>query len=1030
MINISFKNPYLIIVFALLVTVLSLVSINKLPVDILPQFKTSAVQVLTLYPGMPAEVIEKDITSRIERWTGQSEGIVKQESKSIIGASLVRDHFRDDIDPNTAMSHVTSYAMSDQYYLPPGTLPPMIMPYDPTASIPLALLAVSSDIKTGKELYDLSYFSLRQMLSGIPGVIAPAVYGGKLRRIYIYVEPDKLEARGLSSLDVMKAIHKSNTMIPTGFANIGDINYNVNAGGLIKNVEDFNNIVVKYENGSPIYVKDIGSAEDAGAIQTNIVRINGKKQVYVPIYKRPRANTIESVDRIKAELPLLKSRLPEDVRLEVIFDQSIYVRKSIDGLRNAGLIGLFFVALVLIVFLGNFRSAFIVALSLPLSILFAFLGLYFTGETINSMTLGGLALALGMLVDNSIVVLENIDRHLRMGKSSNTAALDAAKEVAMPVLVSTLVIITVFFPIAFLTGIAKYLFTPMAIAVSFAMVGSYIFSLTLIPITAARLFRNYLPQSAGEIPKTGFERFFEGLKNRYSNTLNWVLVNKRKTILAVLGLFFLSLIVGKKLGYELFPSMDVGQMEIYARFEPGTRLEVTDQRIEKIEAILDEVIGDELNMVVSNMGVFYDWPAAYTPNSGSSDAFIKVQLKEDHKTSTFDYARKLRRELRNEFPGVEFSFNTGGLITAALNYGVPSPIDIQIKGNNLEEANQIARMIRDTVRRIEGTRDVRIMQRLDQPQLDIAIDRVKAAEMGIHAVDAVKNLVSSLNSSTTFAKSFWIDERNGNHYFVGVTYRENVIDSENSLKNVGVTGDTHERSIPVKNFSKFKHTTAPVEVNHHNLIRVTNVQLNVDRRDIGSVAAVIDDKIEKMDIPKGYTVSLGGEIEQMEESFKNLGAGILLAILLVYLIIVPLFKSFRQPLVIIFAVPLGLIGVVWTLYITGTNVNIQSLMGVILMIGISVAYGNILIDRINRLVEEKMPLKDAVIQGASDRLRPVLMTMLTTVFGLLPMAMGLQVGGEANVPLARAVIGGVLAATFLTLIVIPILYTYISKARN
>ncbi|MFQ5447230.1 MAG: efflux RND transporter permease subunit, partial [Saprospiraceae bacterium] len=495
MINLSFKNPYLTLVFSLVVVLISFVAINKLPVDILPQFKTSAVQVLTLYPGMPAEVVEKDITSRIERWTGQSEGIVRQESKSIVGASIVRDHFHEDIDPNTAMSHVTSYAMSDQYYLPPGTLPPMVMPYDPTASIPLCLLAVSSDTKTGKELYDIAYFHLRNMLGGVPGIIAPAVYGGKLRRIYIYVEPDKLEVRGLSATDVMEAVHRSSTMIPTGFANIGDLNYNVNAGGLIKDISDFDDIVVAYRDGAPIYVKDVGKTADAGAIQTNIVRINGREQVYLPIYKRPRANTIESVSRIKDAVGMLKQRLPADVNLNVIFDQSAYAQNSIDGLWTAGLGGLALVVLVLLLFLGNFRSAGIVALSLPLSILFGFIGLYFTGQSINSMTLGGFALALGLLVDNSIVVLENTDRHLRMGKSSTQAAMEAAKEVAMPVLASTLVVIIVFVPIIFLTGIAKYLFSSLAVAVSVSMIGSYLFSMTLIPIAAARFFRNYLPSS-------------------------------------------------------------------------------------------------------------------------------------------------------------------------------------------------------------------------------------------------------------------------------------------------------------------------------------------------------------------------------------------------------------------------------------------------------------------------------------------------------------------------------------------------------
>lgn len=1027
MISTSFKNPYLIIVFTLIVILISIVSVQKLAIDILPEFKTSAVQVLTLYPGMPAEVIEKDITSRIERWTGQSEGIVRQESKSIIGASIVRDHFREDIDPNTAMSHVTSYAMSDQYYLPPGTLPPMVMPYDPTSSIPLCLLAVSSDTKTGKELYDLSYFNLRNMLGGIQGIVAPAVYGGKLRRIYIYVEPDKLEARGISALEVMEAVQKSSTMIPTGFANIGDINYNVNAGGLIKDIEDFNDIVIKYDHGAPIYVRDVGYAADAGAIQTNIVRINGRKQVYVPIYKRPGANTIEAVDRIKSSLSVLKERLPDDVKLDVIFDQSVYARNAIGGLRNAGLGGLVLVVLIIFLFLGNVRSALVASIALPLSVLFGIIGLYFTGQSLNSMTLGGFALALGLLVDNSIVILENTDRHLRMGKDSYKAAMDAAKEVAMPVLASTLVIIVVFFPILFLTGVAKYLFSALAISVSIAMIGSYIFSITLIPIVAAYFFRNRLPVAEAERKKSFFDRQLEKVSSRYARSLNYALAHKKLALGLTALAFTGSMFLATGLGYELFPRMEVGQLEMYVRFEPGTRLEKSDVEIGKIEAVINEVVGDELNMTVSNIGVFYDWPAAYTPNSGSQDAFVKMQLIKGHKTSSVEYANLLRTRLTNDFPGVEFSFNTGGIITAALNYGLPSPIAVQVRGNDLYVANGIARQIRDSMRIVEGTRDVRILQRLDQPQINVDIDRVKAAEMGVHAEDAVKNIVSSLNSSTVFAKTFWIDENNGNHYFVGVTYPEHLIDNEQSVGNVSVNSETQDKAVLVKNFSDLKHTTAPSEVNHLNLTRVTDIHSNVDGRDIGRVAADINRKLETMDFPDGYEVKIRGEIEQMETSFQNLGIGLLLAIILTYLIIVPLFRSFIQPLILMISVPMGLIGVVIIMLLTNTNINIQSLMGVIMMVGISVSYGNILIDRINSLRKEGHSIDDAITQGSKERFRPIMMTMLTTVFGLLPMAIGMQIGGEANVPLARAIIGGVLTATLLTLIIVPVLYRILTK---
>lgn len=495
MIKLSFKNHYLVLVLAMVVIALAVVLVPRMPVDILPQFKKSAMQIITLYPGMPAEVVEKDITSRMERWTGQSPGIEKQISKSMMGVSIVTNYYGEDVDPAEAMANTSSYAMSDMYYQPPGTLPPMVQPFDPTASKPLMLLTVSSKEKSGKELYGLAYYNLRQMLSGVKGIVAPAAYGGSLRRVHIYVDPNKLAATGISQTQINDAIKKNTTMIPSGIAEIGSINYGIDAKGMIIHVEDFNDIVITYRNGNPIYIKDVGYAEDASVIQTNIARVDGKEQVYLPIFKRPGANTIASVEAVKAAIPGLKERMPDDVELNVIFDQSSYVRNSISGLTRAAVGGLILVVLVLFLFLGNFRSALIVCVSLPLSILFGFLVLYFTGQAINSITLGGIALVLGLLVDNSIVVLENIDRHLKMGKSAWQGSMDAALEVATPVLASTLVIIVVFFPVMFLTGMAKFLFSPLAITVGGAMVGSYIFSLTLVPLAAAFLFKNHLPKA-------------------------------------------------------------------------------------------------------------------------------------------------------------------------------------------------------------------------------------------------------------------------------------------------------------------------------------------------------------------------------------------------------------------------------------------------------------------------------------------------------------------------------------------------------
>src|SRR5258708_2902326 len=695
-------------VMALVVGVISIVAIQRIPVDILPNYKSSAVQVLTLYPGMPAEVMEKDISSRLERWTGQANGIARQESKSLIGVSIVKDYFREDIDPNAALSQVTSLAMSDLYYLPPGTVPPMVMPFDPTASIPLALLAVSSDSLSEKELYDIAYFQLRNLLGSVPGVIAPAVYGGKLRRIYMYVYPDKLQAYHLSQTDVMEAVQKNNVMIPTGDVNIGNLNYSVNANGMLPKVEEFNDIVIKMgKDGSPVFLKDIGYARDASAIQTNMVHINGKRQVYIPIYKRTGANTIAAMEGIKGKLAALKERLPKSVNLYVVLDQSTYVRNSINGLMKEGIIGLVLVSLALLLFLGNFRSTFIVALSIPLSILFAFIGLYFTGDTINSMTLGGIALAIGLLVDDSIVVLENIDKHLKSGKAPAQAAFDGAKEVAMPVLVTTLTIIIVFFPIVFLTGTAKYLFSPLALVVSLAMIGSRLISMTLVPIMAAALFKAYSENDRKNGFLGAFDRGFHRLTGRYARMMDTVLRYRWGVVGTAAILFAVSMWGFSKSGTELLPKMDVGQISIDVRMESGTRIENSEATITAIENFIRQKTGGDLNIIISNIGVLNDWPAAYTNNSGTQDASVSVQLKEGHQQSTFDYVQLLRTRLKEKFPGVQFIFNTGVIVTAGPHFGIPSALGIQVTGNDLQKAHEIAVKVRDIVQKVEGTENVK-----------------------------------------------------------------------------------------------------------------------------------------------------------------------------------------------------------------------------------------------------------------------------------------------------------------------------------
>ena len=1031
MVKAALKNPHAVIVLALAILVIGLTAIAKLPTDILPTFKTPAVQIVTFYPGMPAEVMEKDITTRLERWTGQSNGIARQEAKSMVGVSVVKDFFREDIDPNTAMSQVTSLAMSDLFYLPPGTIPPMVMPFDPTATIPLCLISVSSPQFDETKLYDVAYFDLRNRLQSITGVIAPAVYGGRLRRILAYVDPLKAQARNLSPLDVINAVRDFNVMIPTGNAKFGALDYQINTNGMVPLVAQLNDLPLRVGNGPPTYIRDVAKVEDSHQIQTNIVRVHGKRQVYIPIYRQPGANTIAVVESIKAQLKPILERI-KGINLDVVMDQSVYVRQAIRNLVQEAGLGFLLAAAMVFIFLGSARPTGVVLIALPLAVLGAFIGLYFTHQTLNAMTLGGIAVVIGLLIDESIVVLENTARHLDSGMSPREAALIGASEVMRPLTIVTITISVVFFPIVFMGGIGKFLFMPLAIAVIFAIWTSRLLASTFVPVCAARFFKQRKAQSEDER-----ESWFGRVRDRYTHALDRVLQLRWRALAATAGLFILSMLIFKLIGTELFPQTDAGQFTVKVRAMTGLRIEKTEQVITDVENAIQSVIPErDRKMVISNLGVLLDWPAAYTPNSGSQDAFILVQLAEHHGRSTFDYVDELRKKLPQQFPGTEFSFDTGGMLSAALNGGLPSPINIQIEGNKLEVAHEIAEKIKRYAETVPGAVDVRIQQRLDAPQINIDVDRVKAAQVGLTQEEVVKNIVTALNSSINFAPSFWIDEKNGNHYFIGAQYRENDIQSINTILDIPITGKNQPTPVALRTVAKFSRGTAYSEINHLNITRVTDLFINVRGRDVGSVASDIERYIDKIktdraQVPEGYYIQMRGEVKTMYESFKSLGFGFFLAVVLVYLVMIVEFRSFLDPFIVMFAVPLGLIGVAWMLFLTHTFLSIQSMMGIIMMVGIVVSFSVLMVDFANRILAEaaeKMERKtprDAIAEAAAIRLRPILMTGIAAVLGLTPMALF----GGANIPLARAVIGGILAALVLVLFVVPVLYVLFKREK-
>ncbi len=1076
MIRTALKNPYLVVVGALAVLVVGVTSYQKIPADLLPIFKTPAVQIVTFYPGMPPEVMERDIMSRLERWTGQSVGIAHQEGKAMLGVSIVKNFFREDISMDSAMSQVTSYAVSDMYYLPPGTIPPMVMPFDPTASVPLCLVTVSSTEMNEKELYDIAYFELRNRLQAIQGVIAPAVYGGKLRRILAYVDREKLEARGLSLMDVQRALLEQNVLIPAGNAKMGDVDFQIFTNALPDTVEKINQTPIKVVDGAMVLMRDVGEVQDAGQIQTNAVRINGARQVYIPIYRQPGANTIEIVDAIKDRLARILNRLKEmnsddpkmqSLVLSVVMDQSIGVRKSITGLQIAAGLGALLAGLVVLVFLRSFRSALVIFLAIPLSILAAIIGLFYTGDTVNAMTLGGLALAVGILVDQSIVVLENVVRHAQMGKSPVQAALDGAREVAMPIFVSTITFCVVFFPIVFLSGIAKFLFTPLAVAACVAIISSFVLSMTLVPAYCASFMKlgEAGSDSGGHGGSSANRDGF--LLRAYDRLLRSLVRFRYGVALAAFALFGGSVLLLLSLGQELFPPVDAGQFTMYVRLPSGTRIERTEETIERIEAaIIDRLgepdpgfgIGEEahpeskLQILISNIGVLMDWPAAYTPNTGVMDSFMLVQLKDKAgKPGVFELVTEMRRELEAKFPSVEFAFDTGGMMTAALNMGEPSPIHFQVTGSDLHIAQEIAHLIKELAKEVPGTADVRVAQRMDYPVLNVELDRTLATYQGVTVDNVMKNLVSATNSSINFEPAFWIDESNGNHYFMGVQYREEDINSLNTLRNIPITGNGTTRPTLLRNVAEIEQSTGPAVINHRNITRATDVYANIlPGYDVGSIVAAIERRLEAdpelalisqqtergqvYDVGgayegRGYSMEMQGEVRSMRESFAQFGQGLVIAIILVYLVMVAQFRSFLDPFVILLTVPLGFVGVVALLWLTGTNLSIMAFMGIIMMVGIVVEYSIVLVDFANHRLAEGLSIREAIIDASKVRLRPILMTSMTTWLALMPMAIGFG-GGEANVPLARAIIGGVLGATVLSLLVVPCLYVILKRPRS
>lgn len=1011
----------MILVATFMIVLFGLLCLAELPRDLLPAANLPAVQILTFYPGMSVDRVDQSLTRRFELYTGQAIGVERQESKSLVGVSVVKNFFGGQTDLNTAISQTTSLVMSVLRRLPPGTQPPLILPFDPMAATPLALVAVSGDFPE-KVLYDKARYEARNTIQAVPGAMAPTVMGGSMRQVVVYLDPEKLSRFNFSPLDVIEKLSRLNTFVPSGDIKIDSFDYQIVSNGLVDKVEEMNDFPLRAYNGVPVYLKQVGQARDAAAIQTNVVSIDGKRQVYVPVYRQPGANSIRVVDEVKKGLAALEKRLP-GFKITLVADQSKFIRHAISSITEEALIGGGLAALLILLFLGNPRATGGILLSLPISILVAFVGLKISNQSINAMTLGGLALSIGVLVDNSIVVLENISKKLEAHLPPFKAALHGASEVALPVLASTLATMVVFFPILFLTGIVKTLFTSLAASVVFAMLGSYVAAMTVMPLFAAYVLRVNKPREEQLFLFRICEDLVTALTQGYGALLTKALRWRKQILAATIFMVLLSTALVPHIGTELFPRADAGNFILDMRLKSGTRIEKTEEFATEFEKKLKTWIpSHDLKMVISNAGVYYGYSAAFTPNSGPQDVFFNVELTEDRDHSSQYYAKIIRQKIAEAYPDVDLGVELGGLLTSALNGGLRSPIDVQIQGPHIEKAHALALDLANKMKRIRGAVDVRVQQRLDSPRFELKVDREKSAELGLTTDEVVKNVVSAVSGSSTFNPAIWVDPQSGIDYLVGVQFDEKELANKQELEQIPITGRQQDRSVPLSRLASVTESTGPSETNHVNLRPVIDIFADAQGRDIGGVSFDVQKLIRETNVPAGYEIDIRGEVSEMQKSVGSLGGGFLLAAILVYLILVVQFRSFKLPTIIMSTVPMGAAGIITMLALTQTYFSIQAAIGAIFMIGIAVANGVLLIEFISHMRLQHADLDQAIAHGSMARLRPILMTSMASILGLVPMALGLGRGSEANIPLGRAVIGGQLVATALTLFVVPILY--------
>jgi len=1035
----AIRTPYFIVVVALIIAVVGGTALVRMPVDMFPNINIPMVVVATFYNGMPPEQIETDITSRFERQFTLASGIEHIESRSLPGASVIRAYFQPGTNADSAVATISNLALAQLRRLPPGTLPPVVLKFD-ASSLPVCLVTVGGEGFNETQLRDLAQFSVRNQMASVQGASVPQPFGGGYRQIMVYADPYKLEAHQLSLMDVVRTVNRSNLILPAGDVPIGSLDYNIYTNSQLPTIAEIDQLPLKVVGGSIVRVGDIGYAKDSRQILTSIVRVDGKRSVYTPVLKQGGdTNTIAVVDGVRNVVSHLVD-VPKELVTNVLFDQSRFVKTAIRTLLDEGAIGLFLTSVMILVFLGSIRATVAVFFSIPLSALATFMALSLGGGTVNSMVLGGLALALSRLIDNSVVVLENIYRHLELGEEPVAAAEKGGREVALPVLAATLTTAVVFFPVTFLYGVSQFLFSALALAVVLALFASYAVAMTVVPLFCAQFMKaashHGTPSSEEPVEVTlkgthnrwGWgERFNVWFNDRFEAFLrvyDWMVggaLRRPWLTVGVCGLSFAaSLALYPRLGLSFFPRTDAGMFVINIKAPSGSRISVTEAEVAKVEELIRQTIPEsDLGVILSNIGVTPGFSSIYTSNSAQHTAFVQVGLKEDHKVGSYEYMARVKQRLAEDMPELSSYFQSGGMVDAVLNLGLPAPIDVQVAGSNLARSHDLALKLASDIQRIPGVADVYVPQDVDYPALKLDVDRTRASELGLDQQEVVGNVITALTSNQMIAPSYWVDPKSGQDYMLTVQYTEGQVKSLADLRAISLRASGSPQPTRLDTISSVKRVQAPTEVDHYQIRRVTDIYVRPLGEELGTIADRIDQIIAQTKIPEGLNVTLRGMVQGMRASFRSFGIGLTLSVVLLYLILVAQFRSFVDPLLILLAVPPGLTGVLLTLWLTGTTLNVMSLMGVVMLTGIAVSNSILIVQFTRQLRDEGRDVRDAVAMACRVRLRPVLMTSLATIIGLLPMALKLGEGSESYAPLARALLGGLTVSVIVTVFLVP-----------